>query len=297
MKHIVDVRDKNSESDLIVIGANVWERTTGDERAKAIRKYAADNGITYDLIVASNDSATQWGVRGIPTVFVFDSNGNVVYNGHPAQDAFRKAVAEQVAALQAAKADRLRTAIESVKIEVTIVHGKGKFAALKKTVSDTISVGAASFKELKQAEVFHALVKAAAALGEKSEPSKDAENIHLFIRESGKSLLPKSMKSPVDQGPSVDALIEKLADEDPDVRDEAALALKKIGAPALEKLRKAAESTNAETSSRAKEIITSIERSAVGTGGVCHMYSCPAKTAPAEIERLYKWCKENIEQK
>ena len=61
------------------------------------------------------------------------------------------------------------------------------------------------------------------------------------------------------QDNTVDKLIEKLGDDDVEIRDKAGAELVKIGKPALEALRKAATSDKQEVAGRAKDLIARID--------------------------------------
>ncbi|RQV95679.1 TlpA family protein disulfide reductase, partial [bacterium] len=61
--------------DVAVYGVNVWERGgTGK-----VKPFIEKSGYTFPILLAANDVAAQYGVTGIPTMFVIDKEGRVAY--------------------------------------------------------------------------------------------------------------------------------------------------------------------------------------------------------------------------
>lgn len=51
-----------------------------NEDASTIREFAGDYGINYTLLVDRNSVImSEWGIRAIPTTFILDGNGQIIY--------------------------------------------------------------------------------------------------------------------------------------------------------------------------------------------------------------------------
>lgn len=74
----ITTKEKDKEylgDDVAVYGVNVWERGgTGK-----VKPFIEKSGYTFPILLAANDVAAQYGVTGIPTMFVIDKEGRVAY--------------------------------------------------------------------------------------------------------------------------------------------------------------------------------------------------------------------------
>lgn len=66
---------KNRDKGVEVYGVNVWERNGTAGVAPFIEK----NGYTFPILLAPDELAGQYGVRGIPTMFVIDKEGKIAH--------------------------------------------------------------------------------------------------------------------------------------------------------------------------------------------------------------------------
>lgn len=74
------LHEKYGKQGLVVIGANTSERDTNGKPVKwpnAARDYAKEHKYSYTFTWGNDDMKTQWGVTGIPTMFVIDKKGVV----------------------------------------------------------------------------------------------------------------------------------------------------------------------------------------------------------------------------
>lgn len=72
MPVIQKIHNKYKSQNVLVYGVNAWER--GDAK-----KFMSDNKYTYGLLLKGDDVAMQYKVEGIPTLYVIDKNGKVVF--------------------------------------------------------------------------------------------------------------------------------------------------------------------------------------------------------------------------
>jgi len=73
-----------------IVGVNIWERVSGEERTKLVRDFVAEQGDRMSYTVALEDGtsmAENWmkaaGRNGIPSAFIVDGEGNIAWMGHP----------------------------------------------------------------------------------------------------------------------------------------------------------------------------------------------------------------------
>ncbi len=118
MPHLSELARKHAGR-LTVVGVNVMESRTGHATVEAVTEFVRRKGADMDYTVAMDNPDTEavfaaWmgasGIEGIPTSFVVDGEGRVVWLGHPMgrdMEAFDVAVAQALAGdsdLQAARA-------------------------------------------------------------------------------------------------------------------------------------------------------------------------------------------------
>jgi thiol-disulfide isomerase/thioredoxin len=75
--HVQELHNKYGDKGLIVIGHT-------DGSSKNLQQFIKDKKITYQISLG-NTIGDQWGVTGIPHVFIVDVAGNVAWEGHPAE--------------------------------------------------------------------------------------------------------------------------------------------------------------------------------------------------------------------
>ncbi len=77
--NLVPLWKKYQKKGLVVVGLNVWERGSREEREAAHAKVMADLGITYPQLVDSTRTATDtYGVNGIPQIMLIDKDGTIL---------------------------------------------------------------------------------------------------------------------------------------------------------------------------------------------------------------------------
>jgi len=64
-----------------VIGVDI------NESKKAVASFAEANGLTYPMVIDTGKVANQYGVVGIPTIVLIDTQGKILYFGHSVRDA------------------------------------------------------------------------------------------------------------------------------------------------------------------------------------------------------------------
>jgi peroxiredoxin len=70
----VKLYNKYHKQGLVIIGAAV------DDRAR-VEQFVEDYGVTYPVVIADQASIDGFGgIRGLPTTFVIDKNGNIINN-------------------------------------------------------------------------------------------------------------------------------------------------------------------------------------------------------------------------
>ena len=68
------MQEKYGEKGLVVIGINV------NENESTVRKAIEDLGITYYVAMPNNTFNTHFQVQGIPSMYLFDTEGNLIDN-------------------------------------------------------------------------------------------------------------------------------------------------------------------------------------------------------------------------
>jgi thiol-disulfide isomerase/thioredoxin len=86
MPSLQAIHESHSD-DLVVIGVNTWENA--DPVA-----FMAENGYTYQIVLAGDEVAQQYFVDGIPTFYVVDQDGNVAFHAVGADPANEEALGE-----------------------------------------------------------------------------------------------------------------------------------------------------------------------------------------------------------
>jgi thiol-disulfide isomerase/thioredoxin len=61
--------------DVVVYGVNVWERGGTDK----VKPFLTERGVHFPVLYGTNDIASAYGVRGIPTLVVIDKEGKIAY--------------------------------------------------------------------------------------------------------------------------------------------------------------------------------------------------------------------------
>jgi len=80
--NLVPLWKKYEKKGLVIVGLNVWERGTAEERKAAHEKVMADLGITYPQLVDSTRTATDtYGVIGIPEIMLIGKDGTILARG------------------------------------------------------------------------------------------------------------------------------------------------------------------------------------------------------------------------
>ncbi len=90
MPHLVEMDKKYRKKGLILIGEDVQNSS-----AEAIASFAEKHKVTFPMTKGTKRPPS---LRGIPHMLVFDTEGNCVYAGHPADDACEKAIKEALKA-------------------------------------------------------------------------------------------------------------------------------------------------------------------------------------------------------
>ena len=62
-----------------MISMNVWERVPAEERVTLVSQFAEDEGMDWNVWLAKNETAGDYGVLGIPTFVVIDKQGTIRY--------------------------------------------------------------------------------------------------------------------------------------------------------------------------------------------------------------------------
>jgi thiol-disulfide isomerase/thioredoxin len=71
----IDKFYQSRDEDVLVFGVNVWERNgTG-----GVGPFIEKSGYTFPILFGTNELAAQYGVRGIPTMFVIDKDGKIAH--------------------------------------------------------------------------------------------------------------------------------------------------------------------------------------------------------------------------
>ena len=77
--NLVPLWKKYQKKGLVIVGLNVWERGTREEREAAHAKVMANLGITYPQLVDSTRTATNtYGVQGIPQIMLIAPDGTIL---------------------------------------------------------------------------------------------------------------------------------------------------------------------------------------------------------------------------
>ena len=77
--NLVPLWAKYQKKGLVIVGLNVWERGTAEQREAAHRKVMADLGITYPQLVDSTRTATDtYGVNGLPQIMLIGADGTIL---------------------------------------------------------------------------------------------------------------------------------------------------------------------------------------------------------------------------
>ena len=71
-KFYTEMRPEN----VVVYGINVWERK-GD--TSGVRPFLSERGTHFPILFGSNETASDYGVRGIPTLVVIDQQGKIAF--------------------------------------------------------------------------------------------------------------------------------------------------------------------------------------------------------------------------
>jgi hypothetical protein len=74
MPGVQKLQDRYKDKPVKVIGISCWERKTADPD-----QYMKDKGYTYGLLLGGNEVADLYKLDGLPTFYVINSAGKVVY--------------------------------------------------------------------------------------------------------------------------------------------------------------------------------------------------------------------------
>lgn len=86
--HLAELQ-KQHKDDLTVIGVNIWEQATGQDRVKLVNEFVAEHDeMAYTVALEEGTSmAENWmqaaGRNGIPSAFIVNGDGQVAWMGHP----------------------------------------------------------------------------------------------------------------------------------------------------------------------------------------------------------------------
>jgi peroxiredoxin len=83
--------EENKDKGLVIIGL-----AFGREGEDKVKQFAKDKGITYPLVIATDQAAEDFGpIDGIPTTIVIDKKGNIVerFTGFTEKAEFEKVIA------------------------------------------------------------------------------------------------------------------------------------------------------------------------------------------------------------
>jgi len=84
MPHLVQMDKRYSKKGLKIIAAERQNSSTDQ-----VKKLAKKHDVEYTITNGGNGPIP---TRGIPHAFVFDVNGNVIFNGHPGDDDFERTI-------------------------------------------------------------------------------------------------------------------------------------------------------------------------------------------------------------
>lgn len=194
VKHLVEVRNKYSESELAIIGFNIWEKVKGEDRTKLITKYIEDNKMNYSVVLGEDSTTNDYAVKGVPNMVVLDADGKIAWQGHPSQ--MDKVVEEQVKLLRQKKAKAIADAVKDGTFEIAIGKGKGRFFALSAggegwtvytVAGKTLTISKDGKEETKDVgdDDAKALKKSVTTLtgsGEKSDAKEDADSVYVYVK-------------------------------------------------------------------------------------------------------------------
>ncbi|MEO0074583.1 MAG: TlpA disulfide reductase family protein [candidate division WOR-3 bacterium] len=71
--HLVDLYDKYKDKGLAILGISL------DQNKEAIPPFINEYKINYPILLGNQEVAKKYQIQGIPTFFVFDRSGNIVY--------------------------------------------------------------------------------------------------------------------------------------------------------------------------------------------------------------------------
>jgi thiol-disulfide isomerase/thioredoxin len=75
--HVQELHKKYADQGLVVIGHT-------DGSSQDLENFIKQKAITY-IVSLGADIGSTWGVTGIPSVFILDVEGKVIWKGHPAE--------------------------------------------------------------------------------------------------------------------------------------------------------------------------------------------------------------------
>ncbi|MFZ4573537.1 MAG: TlpA family protein disulfide reductase [Phycisphaerales bacterium] len=92
MPHVQALHEKYADKGVKVYGANTFERSDA-------KKYMTDKKYTYGLLLKADKVATQYKVTGIPTFYVIDKTGKIVFAavGMPDESRLEKVIEDAIA--------------------------------------------------------------------------------------------------------------------------------------------------------------------------------------------------------
>ncbi|MFH0731672.1 MAG: TlpA disulfide reductase family protein [Candidatus Omnitrophota bacterium] len=88
--HFVELDKQYNDKGLAVVGISLDEGG-----ASAVKSFAQENGISYPILIGTQEVQSAYGgIRGIPTTFIIDRNGNIVQKvvGYRDKDFFEEAI-------------------------------------------------------------------------------------------------------------------------------------------------------------------------------------------------------------
>jgi thiol-disulfide isomerase/thioredoxin len=86
--HLIELYKKYADKGVAIVSLT-------NEPQEKVDPFVKEMGMPY-AIGGGSDSGRTYGVTGIPRVFLVDTKGQVVWEGHPMQPEFEKAIEEQL---------------------------------------------------------------------------------------------------------------------------------------------------------------------------------------------------------
>ena len=168
--HLTEVAAKFRDRGVQIVGVS-------DEEAGVVKPFVEQQGDTMDYVVAIDTKGGvgkaymgAYGQDGIPTAFIVDAGGKVVWYGHPLAD-LEDVLGQVVAGTFDPIAYAKKRAEEEAAYEANVAAMKGYFAAIEADKADDARAAADKLVEKAPAEMLNGL--AWRIMTEVSEPKRD----------------------------------------------------------------------------------------------------------------------------